>query len=208
MDPVFFLRGLVIGFSIAAPVGPIGVLCIQRTLAKGRASGLISGLGAATADALYGSIAGFGLTFLSTFLVAQQPWLRLVGGTFLIYLGVRIWFSEKSTAVVTPGVKTESLIGDYASTLALTLANPITIIFFAAVFAGLGFVGQKGSDYGTAVLLVSGVFSGSALWWILLSGGVSLFRHRFDSGKLRWVNRISGVTIATFGLIAIVSLVI
>lgn len=201
MDVSLLLRGLAVGFSIAAPVGPIGVLCIRRTLADGRAAGLVSGLGAATADAIYGSIAGFGLTFVSGFLLSQTGWLRLVGGAFLLYLGIRTLLSrpaERPAAASGTG-----LARAYASTFLLTLTNPATILSFVAVFAGLG-LASAGGDYAAATLLVLGVFSGSALWWLLLSGGVSLFRARFDPRAMRWVNRLSGVVIATFGLAALV----
>jgi threonine/homoserine/homoserine lactone efflux protein len=199
----FLLKGIVIGFSIAAPVGPIGVLCIRRTLSNGWASGLISGLGAATADAIYGGIAGFGLTFISNFLVSQEAWLRLVGGVFLCYLGTRTFLSKASEL---PGdAKKIGLMGDYASTFLLTLTNPLTIISFAAVFAGLG-LGTSPGDYLSAVFLVSGVFFGSVLWWFLLSGGIGLFRVKFSLAGLQWVNKFSGVIIAFFGLIALMSL--
>ncbi len=201
----FFLKGLVIGFSIAAPVGPIGVLCIRRTLADGRLTGLVSGLGAASADALYGCVAGFGLTFISSALIGQQVWLRLVGGAFLCYLGIKTLLARPAEGDSPAGGT--GLAGAYASTLFLTLTNPMTILSFAAVFAGLGLVGA-GGGYGSAAALVLGVFSGSAIWWLLLSSGVGLFRRKFDARALRWVNRISGAVIAGFGLFALASLVI
>ncbi len=194
-----------VGFSIAAPVGPIGLLCIQRSLANGRVSGLVSGLGAATADAMYGSMAGFGVAYVSDFLVGEQAWIRLIGGAFLIYLGLRIYFSApKNSAVAAEG---RNLAGDYVSTFALTLSNPLTIISFAAIFAGLGLAGA-GGDYVGAVTLVSGVFSGSTLWWVILSAGVGWLSTRLRSGGMRWVNGISGVLIVTFGLVALLSLVV
>ena len=159
MDVGFLFRGLAIGFSIAAPVGPIGVLCIRRTLAEGRAAGLISGLGAATADAAYGCIAAFGLTAISNFLASQQNWLRLIGGVFLCYLGAKTFLSRPvagSTAVKSGGVAS-----NYTSTLLLTLTNPMTILSFAVVFAGLG-LGNTAGDYPSASVLVVGVFLGSA----------------------------------------------
>jgi threonine/homoserine/homoserine lactone efflux protein len=205
MDVSFFFRGLIIGFSIAAPVGPIGVLCIRRTLAEGWMSGLVSGLGAATADALYGCVAGFGLAFISNILVSQQVWLRLIGGGFLCFLGLKTLLSKPAEQAA-PG-KDAGLLGDYASTFFLTLTNPMTIISFAAIFAGLGLAGTSGS-YGSAGILVLGVFCGSALWWFLLSGGVGLFRTRFNPAGLRWVNRISGVIIIGFGLFSLLSILI
>ena len=205
MDLSFLLRGLIIGFSIAAPVGPIGVLCMRRTLAEGRMHGLLSGLGAATADAIYGCVAGFGLTIISNVLINQQIWLRLVGGVFLCYLGVRSFLSKPDEHAIP--AKAKSLVGAYASTFFLTLTNPVTIISFAAIFAGVGVV-SAGADYVSATLLVLGVFIGSVLWWFILSGSISLFRAKFRSGWLRWVNRISGLTIFGFGMIVLASLVL
>ncbi len=170
MDYVFFLRGLIVGFSIAAPVGPIGVLCIRRTLAEGRAVGFVSGLGAATADGAYGLIAAFGVTSVAGFFVGHQAWFRLVGGGFLCLLGVRMFTAQPGDRA--PGALTSRFLGAYTSTLALTLTNPLTILSFAAVFAGLG-LGTAPGDYGAAMLLVLGVFLGSTAWWAVLSGLVS-----------------------------------
>jgi threonine/homoserine/homoserine lactone efflux protein len=195
------LRGLLIGLSIAAPVGPIGVLCIRRTLADGRTVGFVSGLGAATADMLFGCVAGFGLTFISGVLLEQQLWLRLVGGLFLCYLGVKTLLSRPAEVAATAQGK--GLLGAYTSTLFLTATNPLTIFAFAAIYAGLG---AAAGDYGAAMTLVAGVFTGSALWWLLLSGGVSLFRAKFTSRSLLWVNRISGVVIVGFGCFSLLSL--
>jgi threonine/homoserine/homoserine lactone efflux protein len=204
MEPGFFLRGLLIGFSIAAPVGPIGVLCIRRTLADGRLAGLASGLGAATADAFYGSLAGFGLTLVANFLVSQQTWLRLVGGLFLLYLGVKTFLSQPAADSGQPThTRSRGLWGAYLSTLLLTLTNPLTILSFAAIFAGLGLV-ETGGNPLSAGILVLGVFSGSAAWWLLLSGGVSLLRAKVTNGTLRWINRLAGVVIVGFGVAALV----
>ena len=202
MDFSLLLKGLIIGFSIAATVGPIGVLCIRRTLIEGRLSGLVSGLGAATADAIYGAIAGFGLTFISNFLVDQQTWLRLIGGLFLIYLGFKTFLRKPKDQV--PFDKRKKLIGAYGSTLFLTLTNPMTIISFVAIFAGLD-LAIEGGNYLSAFILVLGVFLGSALWWLLLSCSVGLFREKFNLAALKWVNRISGVIIASFGLYVFLS---
>ena len=203
MDISFFLKGLIMGFSIAAPVGPIGILCIRRTLAGGRVSGFVTGLGAATADALYGCIAGFGLTFISSFLIHQQGWFRMVGGLFLCYLGLKTLLAKP--AEQSASVKGDGLLGHYVSTFFLTLTNPMTILAFAAIFAGLG-VGSGGGNYASAGVLVSGVFLGSTLWWVILSSGVGLFRKRFSLQALRWVNRISGIIVLGFGLISILGL--
>ena len=195
-----FLQGLLIGFSIAAPVGPIGILCIRRTLAEGRASGFLSGLGAATADAIYGCVAGFGLTVISTFLIHQQGWIQLIGGIFLLALGIktlRAAPSEQSAAASGSG-----LFASYVSTFFLTLTNPMTILSFAGIFAALG-VANTGGSLAAAGSLVLGVFLGSAAWWLILSGGVSLVRDRISSGMLRWVNRLSGFILVVFGTLAL-----
>ncbi len=201
MDIFPFLKGLLIGFSIAAPVGPIGVLCIRRTLASGRITGLLSGMGAATADAFYGSIAAFGLTAISSFLLQQQVVLRLVGGAFLCYLGLRAMLSRPANT--TSLNNRVSRLNAYVSTFFLTLTNPLTILFFAAIFAGFGLVAERPS-FASAGVMVLGVFLGSSTWWLLLSGVISLFRSRFGQTGLAWVNRISGVIILGFGIAAIV----
>jgi threonine/homoserine/homoserine lactone efflux protein len=211
-----FLTGLLLGLSIAAPVGPIGILCIRRTIAMGQWVGLVSGLGAATADGLYGCIAGFGLTAIADFLTNQSLWLRIVGGGFLCYLGITTFLSKP--AEDTPSVSSlsedanlsangavalpRSLLSAYGSTLALTLTNPATIFSFAAMFAGLGIV-EGGRDFASSGMLVLGVFLGSALWWCFLSGTVSLLRTRFTPRGMRWLNRLSGLILLAFGAIAL-----
>lgn len=217
-----WLKGLLLGLAIAAPVGPIGILCIRRTLALGLGPGLVSGLGAATADGLYGCIAGFGLTAVADFLMAQAWGLRMVGGVFLCYLGVKTFLAKSPPSpgtVAAAGGEDQSepdpakavgsapppnltLLGAYTSTLALTLTNPATIFSFAAIFAGLGIV-ESGQDYARSGVLVLGVFGGSALWWLFLSGTVNLLRSRLTPQRLRWLNRVSGIVILTFGLVAL-----
>lgn len=203
MDPNLLIRGIIIGFSIAAPVGPIGVLVIRRTLAEGRLIGLITGMGAATADALYGLIGALGLTVVSTLLLGGQLWMRLIGGLFLCYLGVRTFFASpaENPAAVTGATHARA----YLATVLLTLTNPTTILSFAAIFAGLG-AGMSEGGYGAVFVLVLGVFVGSALWWLLLSGGVSLVRGRLTPQALRWVNRVSGTIIAIFGALVLLSI--
>jgi threonine/homoserine/homoserine lactone efflux protein len=199
----YLLKGLIIGFSIAAPVGPIGILCIRRTLAEGRRFGLAAGLGAATADAFYGCIAGFGVAFISNFLISQQIWLNLAGGAFLIYLGIKTLLAKPAAEAAQ--LKGSSLLGAFGSTFLLTLTNPITIFVYAAVFSGLG-LGTAVGDYFSASMLVLGVFSGSALWWVLLSSGVGLFRSRVTPVALQWVNRFSGVVILGFAAYSLISI--
>jgi threonine/homoserine/homoserine lactone efflux protein len=195
-----FLKGVTIGFSIAAPVGPIGLLCIRRSLSDGTLAGLLTGLGAATADAAYGCVAGFGLTALSNFLVNQRFWLGLFGGLFLCYLAWRI-INSKPPQSFEP--HRSGLLAAFGSTFLLTLSNPMTILSFAAVFAGFGLGSRAQADYAAAWRLVAGVFTGSALWWLLLSGGIGLVRQRVGHTVFRGINWISGAVILAFGLYSI-----
>ena len=203
MDMSFFFKGALLGFSIAAPVGPIGILCIRRTLQYGRLSGLFSGLGAACADTLYGLIAAFSLTLVSDFLTEQKFWFHLLGGCFLTYLGSRTFFAGTSE-VPTNTVVHRSFFADFLSTFFLTLSNPLTIISFIAVFAALGLVNvsEKLTD---AALLVTGIFLGSSLWWLILSEGVTSFRKKVGKKTMSWINRTAGFVIVTFGLAALAS---
>jgi threonine/homoserine/homoserine lactone efflux protein len=196
---------MIIGISIAAPLGPIGVLCVRRTLAQGMLFGLATGLGAASADALYAALAGSGLAFVSTFLVSQQVWIHLVGGVFLCYLGVRTGLSVPASN----GADNSNggLGSAYGTTFFLTITNPITIIAFAGIFAGLGLAGLD-KNLASITSMVVGVFIGSALWWLFLSGIVSLFRTRFGAKQMLWVNRISGAIILAFGIIAIAGIIL
>lgn len=199
----YLVRGLAIGLAIAAPVGPIGVLCIRRTLAEGWLTGLVSGLGAATADALYGTVAAVGLTAVTGLLLAGQDWLAVGGGLFLLWLGWRTFVTPPAETAAT-AADGRGLLAAYASTLALTLTNPATILSFIAVFAGLGLAAGAGGA-GSALALVVGVFLGSAGWWLALAGGVSVLRQRLTARHLRWVNWVSGAVLMVFGVVAVAS---
>ena len=203
MDAQFLLKGLILGLSIAAPVGPIGILVIRRTMVRGRVSGLASGLGAATADAIYGIVAGFGLTVVADALARQRVLLELVGGGFLCYLGVK-------TCLTRPADRghTDESTGwwrSYASALFLTLTNPMTILSFAGAFAGLGIASARRGLW-TAASLVAGVFAGSALWWLLLTSVVQRLRSRFSGDWLLWINRIAGLVLTGFGIRALLGI--
>lgn len=203
MDTIFlFLKGAVIGLSIAAPVGPIGLLCIRRTLADGAAVGFATGLGAATADAAYGAVAGFGLAAVTDLLFGWQTALRLVGGLALLWLGITTMRARPAEHAA-DAPTTHSLAGAYATTVMLTLANPATIISFAAVFGALGLAETGGAPAVGAAALVLGVFLGSAAWWLALSAGVGVFRRRVTAAAMLWINRASGAVLAGFGLLAL-----
>jgi threonine/homoserine/homoserine lactone efflux protein len=205
MPLVLFLKGVVVGLSMAVPVGPIGILCIRRTLLEGRLSGFVSALGLATADVVFGCIAGFWLTFISNFLISQQVWLRLVGGLFLCIVGVKVFLSKFVDREAPPRGK--GLLGAYTSMFFLTLTYPMTVLIFLGIFAGLGIGNAKG-NYLAIAALVLGVFIGSILWWAILSSVIGAFRDRFRTQNWRWVNKISGILIAGFGLAVLLSLIL
>lgn len=194
-----FIKGLAFGFLLAASVGPLWILCFRRTLAHGALFGFISGLGVATADALYGFVAAFGLTAVSGFLLAQKFWFALVGGVFLCFLGVKTLLSMPG------GPATDAPVSSYAvaytSTLALTLANPATILAFSAIFAGLGLA--ENADYGEAARVVIGVMLGSTFWWVLLALGAGWLRGSSGPRLLRGINVAAGLSILVFGLSAL-----
>ncbi len=202
MALIILLKGIFIGFAMAVPLGPIGIMCIRRTLTEGRLRGLIIGLGAATADLIYGCIAAFGLTIISDTLVSQRIWIRLVGGVLLLYLGIRIF--RKIPADPKIPIENSGFLRTYLTAFFITLTNPLTIFAFLAVFAALGL----GSDLGnfSAAALVAGVFLGSALWFLLLSSIVILFRSKLDLAGLGWVNKIAGILIIISGIIVMASL--
>jgi threonine/homoserine/homoserine lactone efflux protein len=200
MDPILFARGLVLGFTIAAAVGPISLLTIRRTLAHGRVYGLASGLGVALADATYGGIAAFGLTAVTSILVDARLVLGLAGGLFLLVLAWRTMTSRPDAVAVVD--ERPGLIAAFLSIFALTMTNPMTIVSFAAIFAGLGVVGPGGAD---AALLTLGVFIGSLSWWLVLTAVVSALRTRVTVRALTWVNWVSGVVLLVFAVVSIAS---
>jgi threonine/homoserine/homoserine lactone efflux protein len=196
-----FIKGLIVGVAIAAPVGPIGLLCIQRALAGGWISGLASGLGAALADTFYGCIAAFGLTLVQDFLFGHRSTIAVIGGLFLCLLGVRILLAKPSTVAARPQRSAAGLAGDFIGTFMLTLANPMTILSFIAIFAALN-TSAASDSYVAAATLVLGVFGGSAAWWLCLSLGIGVIRHKMDQPVLRWIARGSGALILAFGATA------
>jgi threonine/homoserine/homoserine lactone efflux protein len=199
MDATFLARGLAVGFTIAAAVGPISLLTIRRTLAHGRVYGLVSGMGVALADASYGGIAAFGLTAVTAILVGARVPLAFVGGGFLVWLAIRMVLapapSREAEVRERPG-----LVGAFLSIYGLTMTNPMTIISFLGIFTGLGLAGGSGVE---AALLTIGVFLGSASWWVLLTAIIGRIRHRLTSSVMLWINRVCGAVLFAFGLAAI-----
>lgn len=197
------MRGIIYGLLTAAPVGPIGVLCIRRTLALGRGHGFVSGLGAATADGIYGFLAVFGLSVVNNLLVNAQGGLQLIGGLFLLYLGCKTMTAQPAEKAAEASSSLAGLLGSYLSTFFLTLTNPLTILAFAAIFAS---VTVEADD--CLIWMAIGVPIGSILWWGALSLGVGLVRERFSARALLWVNRSSGLLIVLFGFASLLALFI
>lgn len=198
-------KGIVAGFIIAAPVGPVGVLCVQRTLHQGRIAGLMSGLGAAVADAAYGCVAAFGLSLISSWLQAHEAVFRLGGGLFLLFMA---WRMLRAALHAEPqmaddrGSYNERPVTSFVSTFILTVTNPITIVAFLGVFAFFG-VGAFGLSNAMAAWLVLGVFAGSSVWWLSLAGLAGAFRQRLGNGGLKWINGASGLLMLGFGIYGI-----
>ncbi|MGM0854900.1 MAG: LysE family translocator [Bacillota bacterium] len=205
IDPILFLKSFIIGVTIAAPVGPVGILCIQRTLTYGRRTGFVSGLGAATADALYGLVAVMGLTIVSDFLLDHQFWIQLWGGVFLFLLGWKTFTSQTAPFKTGESQTTYSLKG-FLSVFLLTLTNPLTILAFIAIFGVFRVTGSDGSVV-SALLVVWGVFCGSALWWgtVALVGG--WLSSRIESDSLTMINRVAGIIITTFSSYILIDLI-
>jgi threonine/homoserine/homoserine lactone efflux protein len=201
-----FLKGIVVGIVIAVPVGPVGVICVRRTIFEGKLAGFVSGLGAATADASFGVIAGFGLTVVSDWLIDYQNWLRAAGGCYLLYIGGRAFAAEPPSELGSEH-DPESLLRDFVSTFVLAVTNPITVLAFLGIFTAIGFGGTQ-ATYGSASILVLGVWSGSLLWWLILSFGVGRVRHSIEPRHLGWISRGSGAILFSSGVVLLITLVV
>jgi threonine/homoserine/homoserine lactone efflux protein len=202
----FLLKGLLVGIVIAVPVGPVGILCIRRTILDGRLAGLFSGLGAATADSVFGIIAGFGLTVISDSLFYYQDYLRVGAAAFLLYVGITALMADpmgRRRSEDDP----HGLLGDFASTFVLTITNPVTILSFIAIFGAIGFTGEE-ATMAHAAILVAGVWAGSFLWWIGLIAAAVLLRMSFQRRHLVWINRGSGGVLVAAGVLLLCSLVV
>ena len=215
----FFFKGLMVGFLVAAPVGPVAIICIHRTIAHGRLAGYVCGLGATLADTVFGAIAALGLGFLATELIANQSWLRISGGILLVALGLKLALSKhltrravaqereeerdggsKETAALPSSQGIDDHIGNFASSFAVMITNPITLLSFAAIFAAID-IAEIGEKTLWAFSLVAGVFTGGALWWTILITVSSLFRHRINEQGILWVSRGAGALVLIFGIV-------
>ncbi|HEU4345488.1 MAG TPA: LysE family transporter [Candidatus Binatia bacterium] len=197
------IQGITIGVVVAVPVGPLGLLCINRAFSMGAMCGLLSGLGVATADALAAGVAALGLSLISRFFADHQILLRLIGGLFLCCLGYKIYKTEPARQARL--VDVNGLLGAYATTFLLTISNPVTILSFVAIYAGWGVESLSG-HYLAAGVLTLGVFTGSSLWWVAMFVGMTSFRDRFSLHLLEWIHRLSGAVIVGFGIIVLLTL--
>ncbi len=203
MEPILFFKGLLVGFGLAVPIGPVGIMCIRKTLMERHSRGLMTGLGAATADSLYGGIAAFGLTFITDIIAGHQFWLHLVGGILLLALGIKTYLVTHERPW--HPFDNRGVVGSYLAAFLLAVSNPVTVFAFIAVFAAFG-LGNKAA-FATRCMLVCGVFTGSFLWFVALGHVATVFRHKLDEGGFKWVNRVSGVLIIISGIAAFVTMI-
>jgi threonine/homoserine/homoserine lactone efflux protein len=204
LDLIFIIKGIIIGISVSAPLGPIGVLCIQRTLNKGFKSGFISGFGAAVADIIYAVIAGFSITFISDFLIENQTYFRIIGGLFLIFIGYRIFSSNPAAQIRKLRTRGNNYYRDFLTSFLVTVSNPITILAFGAIFASFNLIDKETGSIPIVVLILA-IFSGAILWWLCLILIVTIFKQRIRLRNLLWINRITGILIIIFALVVIIS---
>lgn len=202
MDLILLIKGVIAGFIIAAPVGPVGILCVQRTLSKGMPVGLAAGFGGAVADTIFGAVAAFGLTFIAEFLLRHESWMRLGGGVLLLALGLHGFLKRVTVAAAPPSVR--GAAGDGVSAFILTVTNPITILTFSPVFLAVGAVVAL-NDRPAAWTLILGVFAGSCLWWVILCTLAELFRRKLNTGRMLIIHRISAGLILICGILVLLS---
>lgn len=200
-----FWKGIIVGLMVSIPLGPIGVLCVQRTLNKGRRSGFVSGLGAASADMIFSMIAGFGITFIIRFVKEQHIYFQLIGGIVIIILGIHIFYTNPVRQLRMQRLNKNKLSYDFLSVFFLTITNPMAIFFFLAMFAGIN-IASGPMSISHLITMVSGVFVGGSAWWFVLSAFVNYWRDRFRLKSIWWMNKVAGVVIFSLGIAAIISI--
>lgn len=201
MNLSYFIDGFIVGLIASVPLGPIGVLCIQRTLSKGRLSGFISGLGAATSDAIYAIIACFSLSYVVSFIEKQMLWLQIFGVVLLTFLGLKIFFSNPAIQLRRQKSSSKNFHQDFISIFFITISNPLYVFLFIGIFAGLRFVQPQNNIFGQ-MFLILGVFAGAASWWFALTSIINLFRTKINLRRLWWINKIAGAAIVLVGLLS------
>jgi threonine/homoserine/homoserine lactone efflux protein len=204
----FLVKGILIGFVASIPLGPVGMVCIQRTLCKSHRSGFLSGVAAATADTIFATIALFFLSVVLTFVQRHIDILKVLGGICVIIMGVNIFLKNPVVQIRRNRANKGSLWSDYLSVFLITLTNPAFILMFIALFATFGVSSEGDVPYFMGAGLIGGVFVGASFWWLALTSGVSLFRRRFRPRHMLYLNRISGALIVVLGAAAILSLFI
>ena len=197
MDVSLFVQGIIIGLTLAVPVGPLALICIQRTVSEGRLHGIFSGIGVATADSFYAAVTFLGLTVISGLIIAQQFLFRFLAGVILILIGIRVFLSIPSA--ISAKTEHETYLKDYLSMVALAIANPLTLVFFLVILPGYGVV-IHGTSFLSAAEFVAGVFFGSTVWWVVLCGSIGSVRSRISGENLGLINRVSGLLISCFGV--------
>lgn len=204
MIPAVFIKGIIIGLLVSVPLGPIGIMCIQRTLNKGYMSGFISGLGAATADILFSIIAGFGLSIIINFIVERHIYFQILGGLFVLYIGYRIFSTNPVKQLKLQRLNRTRLSQDFVSVFLLTLSNPLAIFLFVGIMAGLNVANDLLSIFELSIL-VAGIAGGAILWWFVLASVANRFRKKIRLKSIWWLNKITGSVVFLFGLAVIVS---
>ena len=205
MELQFLIKGIIVGLLVSTPVGPMGILCVQRTLNKGKSSGFSSGMGIATADTIFALIAGLGISFIIHFLSEQQLIIKIIGGVVIAFIGLKIFITNPVKQLKKHRREGKTLFEDFISILFMALSNPFTVFLYVAVFAGLN-LQDVSTGYSSALLVVTGVFVGASISWFTISTIVNYFRTKIRLRKLMWINRIAGITIILFGFFAICSL--
>ncbi|MGQ9846667.1 MAG: LysE family translocator [Bacteroidales bacterium] len=204
MGLILFIKGIIIGLSASIPLGPVGLICIQKTLNNKRINGVVAGIGAAFADTFFAVVAAFGISAVHNFIEKQQLFLRLSGGIILLSLGLKFFLTNPAIQIRKKHNKNNNLWADFVSVFLLALSNPITVVVFGAVFASFGVI-PKESSWLDVIMLISGIFIGAMIWWVSLVSVINTFRKKFRLRRLWWMNKIMGVIIILFGLFALIS---
>jgi threonine/homoserine/homoserine lactone efflux protein len=204
MIPAIFIKGIIIGLLVSAPLGPIGIMCIQRTLNRGYMSGFVSGLGAAAADIIFAVIAGFGLSIILNFIEEKHIYFQILGGIFVLYIGYRIFNTNPVKQLRLQRLNKTRLSQDFASIFLLTISNPMAVFLFIAIMAALKVANDLYSIFELSIL-IAGIAGGAILWWFVLASIANRFRKKIRLKNIWWLNKITGSVVFLFGLVVIIS---
>ncbi|MDP4209030.1 MAG: LysE family transporter [Bacteroidota bacterium] len=200
------LKGILMGLVVSVPLGPVGVMCIQRTINRGMKSGLISGIGAASADTVYAIIAGFGLGYIVNFINQEKYWIQLIGAIIIIGMAIKIFYTNPAVELRNRRNKKSKPLEDFISVFLVTLSNPAVFFVFIAMFAGFNVVSSQPNNYLSVLIAIGSIFLGAASWWYVLSAVVNKFRSRIRLKNIWWLNKIMGVIVFICGLVALIDL--